>query len=175
MPWMNDTRVVAATGLRHAALAGEFVPYVWNDGIMTTKDGGCSVFGCGWGQIAWTIAVYLGGTAYARQMLPVGSDQTAVNRVLMAAGLTQEEIDLMEPQEVWEYFDQDLDQVYQNREKDPEAFIETSIQLAEFFIDVLETIPEVAQQPVAESRARRRRSAFSGMLSAWMNESALAA
>lgn len=151
---MNDTRVVAAAGLRHAALAGEFAPYVWNDGIMTTKDGGCSIFGCGWGQVAWAVAVYLGGAAYARQMLPVGADQTAVNRVLMAAGLTQEEIDLMEPQAVWEHFDHYLDVDYDSRELNPEAFIDTSIRLAEFFIQVLDTIPE-AEQPQVTYRENR--------------------
>lgn len=88
MPWDRETRRAAAAGLRHAARSGQFVPFVWNEAIETSRDGGTAIYGCGWGQVGWTVAVFLGGTAYARHMLPVGAEQPQVNAVLKAAGLT---------------------------------------------------------------------------------------
>ncbi len=148
MPWKPGTLEVAAAGLRRSAADGYFEPFVWNGGIETNKDGGCAIYGCGWGQVAWIIAVFMGGTAQARAMLPPGAEQEQVNAVLLEAGLTVEEIELMEPEPTWTYFDQRLYSAFNTRYHDPENFIKVSGELAEFFIQVLEVVPKEISAPM---------------------------
>lgn len=167
MPWDRETRRAAAAGLRHAARSGQFVPFVWNEAIETSRDGGTAIYGCGWGQVGWMVAVFLGGTAFARHVLPVGAEQPQVNAVLKAAGLTDDEIAYMDPQCVWEHFDRDLFEAYENREADPGTFIEVSMRLAEFFVQVIELVPE---NPVPEhaphmTHAGRRVNLWASLMS----------
>jgi len=152
MPWNPGMIQAASVGLLRAAQDGNFEPLAWNGGIQTEKDGGQAIYGCGWGQAAWFIAVNQGGVAYARRMLPVGAGQTQVNVVLKAAGLTRAEIKFMDPQGVWELFDDELSESYQNRTANPSMFIATSVRLAMFLIQVLEQIPET---PVVAKRHER--------------------
>jgi hypothetical protein len=152
MPWSPGTFEAASQGLRYAAADGSFVPYSWNAGIVRDHNGGYSIYGCGWGQVAWMVAVFQGGVEYARNMLPTGSGQKEVNAVLKAAGLTRAEITLMDPHSVWEYFDSELEDAYNAKEEDPQHFIDTSKKLAEIFVQVLEQVPVAVQ---VSSGARR--------------------
>ncbi|MFN3692911.1 MAG: hypothetical protein ACK4SL_02280 [Candidatus Paceibacteria bacterium] len=73
----------------------------------------------------------------------------------------------MDPQCVWEHFDCDLFEAYENREADPSTFIEVSMRLAEFFVQVIELVPE---NPVTEyaphlTRAGRRVNLWAGLMS----------
>lgn len=156
MPWKPGTLEAAVAGLRRAAADGYFEPFVWNGAIETNKDGGCAIYGCGWGQVAWIIAVFMGGTAQARTKLPPGADQEQVNAVLLEAGLTVEEIELMEPESTWTYFDQRLYSAFNTRYHDPENFITVSGELAEFFVQVLEVVPKEVSAPIVPESVESR-------------------
>lgn len=140
MPWKSNTLGAVSTGLRQAAVDGDFKPFDWNVSIQSTNEGGYSIIGCGWGQVGWLVAVFEGGVDYARRMLPVGAGQTEVNNILKAAGLTRAEIKQLDPQALWGRFDYELEDAYRERMADPDHFIAMSGWLAEFFINDLEGV-----------------------------------
>ncbi len=146
MSWNRNHLNATSQGLRQAAEAGEFVPFQWVESIDKTGKG-YSFRGCGWGQVAWIVAVMKGGVNYAKSVLPVGSGQRQVNAVLRSAGLTSAEIRSMTPAQTWSVFDDELAQVYKARYQDYSAYIDKSKELAEFFIGVLNRVPIEAKVP----------------------------
>jgi hypothetical protein len=166
MPWDNGTRKAAAAGLRYAARSGHFVPGDWNVAIETSDSGGVTIYGCGWGHVAWMVAAHLRGTAYARLMVPLGAGQTEVNTVLREAGLTRAEIKHMDPRDVWENFDAEIEAAYKNRRADWATFINVSMRLAEFFVQVIEMVPECPEpEPIpCLTKAGQRVSLWASLL-----------
>lgn len=139
MGWTQGHMDAVSSFLRQSAAAGQFVPGQWVESVTEDGDGGYTVLGCGWALSAWAVAVFEGGQASAA--LPPGSGQTAVNAVLKTAGLTRAEIKSLDPYETWCTFDDELFPFYEDRHENPEAFILKSVELAEFFIQVLQHIP----------------------------------
>lgn len=138
MAWKQSTLDAVCAGLRNAATSGRFVPGKW----IASHNGpdGCPA-GCAWGLIGWFVALAIGGPAFARQQLPVGSWQEDINDVLMRAGLTEDEIRRMAPENTWKYFDNELQYAYENRLENWQAYIMTSLRLAEYFVKVVNRIP----------------------------------
>ncbi len=112
------------------------------------------------------VAAHLRGTAYARLMVPLGAGQTEVNAVLKAAGLTRAEIKHMDPRDVWEHFDAEIEAAYKNRRADWAAFINVSMRLAEFFVQVIEMVPECPEpEPIPRlTQAGQRVSLWASLL-----------
>lgn len=141
MPWDKTTFGAVCAGLRDSARKGELVPCIWAKRIEAHDTGGYTFYGCGWGVVGWITAVMLGGTDWATRALSVGCTQGAVNQVLLHAGLSESDVSHMDPVGTWQRFDAELIDAYQNRHQDWDAFIETSTNLAEFFILVLSRVP----------------------------------
>lgn len=169
MPWEKGTFDAVCAGLRCAAVEGNLMPLEWNGGIQSNNNGGYAIYGCGWGQVGWLVAIVHGGVQYARDMLPPGAGQTEVNMILKAAGLTRAEIKSMDPQAVWMDFDCEIEDVYANRANDPEAFVVVSKAMAEFFIEVLSAVPVVKEVPsqASPSREGRAMDVLSKLLTSW--------
>lgn len=143
MPWKLDIFNAVCTGLRAAAKRGEFVPNDWITSIEDDGAGGCHVMGCGEGHIGWYAAVAHRGVDWARRMLPVGSRHEQVCSVLKHVGLTEAEIKAMNFPAAWLHFDDALFDAYDFRYEDPDSYIAVSMELAEFFIGVIERVEVV--------------------------------
>jgi len=139
MPWNKNTLDAVKAGLRDSAVNGQFVPHRWIEGIQSQNNGHV-VHGCGWGIVGWYVAVMIGGADWAQRMLPVGATQADVDEVLQIAGLTPAEIESMDPMATWEAFDNALHFTHHYREQNWVAYINKSLQLAEFFIMILEEV-----------------------------------
>jgi|GEM_PF-5410044 hypothetical protein len=141
MPWNQKTFGAVCAALRDSAVNGEFVPHVWADRVDVNDTGGCTFYGCGWGIVGWVTAVMLGGKDWATRAVPIGCSQGSVNSVMWQAGLTPSEISYMDPVNTWQYFDDKLSKAYSNRHADWDTFVDTSTELAEFFILVISRVP----------------------------------
>lgn len=141
MPWNSELLAAANQGLRNAAAQGSFVPSHWVDETDPSDGNGGGFHGCGWGVVAWSVAVAHGGIDYAIKSLPVGCSQTQINLVLKDAGLTRAEIISMDPQETWAHFDNIITEGYADRAEYPGSFQDVSCEAALYFIEVLKRVP----------------------------------
>jgi hypothetical protein len=154
MPWKKDVYDSVCAGLRHAAAQGQFVPSSWIESIQMGPDGNLVVYGCGEGIIGWYAAQTLSLVSKARLQMVKGADRDAVDAVLRAVGLTNPELDLFHDNDPVLEFDERILFAYENRGKNPSAFEEVSVVLAEFFIDVMNRVAvvdedgQVVQKPV---------------------------
>ena len=147
MPWNPELLAAASQGLRNAVAHSNFVPGEWIEAIDLSDDDGGGCYGCGWGIVAWSVAVAHGGLDYAIDRLPIGCSQTQINRVLKDVGLTRAEIKSMEPQETWAHFDETINQAYGERNELPGSFRDVSCEAAVYFIGVLQRVPVAASTP----------------------------
>jgi hypothetical protein len=157
----SETLTAVNRSLKQSAANGNFVPWNWLTGFKDDDEGGCGPLGCIWLQFAWAVAVQQHGESYARCMLPIGSGQTEVNAVLKSAGFTRADIKMMDPQAIWEHFDEQLDDDYENRHEDSSAFIAKSLELATLFIGMLQKVPTTE---TALFRTRLKNSARAAMM-----------
>jgi len=142
MPWTKCRLEAVSAGLRKNAEEGRFVPFNWVDSY--DHQGGCGgMTGCGWGVVGYITSLMMNGFEQTREILPEGACQYHVDSILMSAGLTPAEIELMNPRETWECFDGMIELSYDNRSTNWNAFITQSKIAAEYFIRVLERVPVV--------------------------------
>jgi hypothetical protein len=141
MPWNPEMLAAANQGLRSAAAQGNFVPSEWIQAIDLGDDDGGGCYGCGWGIVAWSVAMAHGGLDYAIDNLPIGCSQNQVNHVLKDVGLTRAEIKSMDPQETWADFDRTIAEAYADRDEYPGSFHDVSAEVAINFIGVLNRVP----------------------------------
>jgi hypothetical protein len=144
MPWNPELLAAASQGLRNAVAHGNFVPSEWVNAIDLSDDDGGGCYGCGWGIVAWSVAMEHGGLEYAIDKLPIGCTQTQVNEVLKDVGLTRAEIKLMDPQETWAHFDSTIAEAFAERAEYPGSFRDVSCDAALYFVGVLNRVPVAA-------------------------------
>lgn len=149
MAWNRNLLDSVVNGLHSLAEEGRFAPGAW----IRHNEPGEGVVGCGWGLVGWLVACAIAGPLYAQIMLPVGCRQNAVNEVLKLAGLTRSDLRCMTQWDVIGHFDAELYEAYENRENDPERYLNKSLELADFFCQVLRRVP-VAEMAIIESNKR---------------------
>jgi hypothetical protein len=146
MPMKETTFEAVAEGLRTCARQGRFTPGYWIKHVHSRSNGGYGIFGCAFGVMAWYAGCATLGTKWTVSKLTPKSNEAPdalaqrVKEVFRAIGLTDREIATLGIDANYPYFDLDLKPLYQNRCDHYDHFINRSMVLAEYFINLLNRV-----------------------------------